>query len=83
MPDERKWIGPQEIGRILEAVHAAGVHLEAARVPLDAEGEGRVAIESGRLVVVAPARGDLDAFVATLPARIRALPGAGALKRAE
>jgi hypothetical protein len=80
---DRKWIGPQEIGRILEVVHALGIHLEAARVPLDADGAGSVRIEGGKLVIVAPATGDLDAFLAALPERIRSLPGATGLKRAE
>jgi hypothetical protein len=80
---ERKWIGPQEIGKLLEVVHALGVHLEAARIPLDAAGLGSVTIEGGKLVIVAPATGDLDAFVKGLPARIRALPGFASLKRAD
>jgi hypothetical protein len=78
----RDSIGPREIGRILGAVRALGIHPEAIRVPLDAEGAGSVKIEGGRLVVIAPASGDLDAFVGGLAARVAALPGAGSLKRA-
>jgi hypothetical protein len=79
----RKWIGPKEIGRMLEAVRALGVHAEAVRIPLDAEGPGSVKIEGGKLVIVAPASGDLDEFIAAIPARARALAGFGALKRAD
>lgn len=79
MPDG---IGPREIGRILAATDALGLHREAVRVPLDAEGAGRVEIVAGKLVVIAPASGDFDAFVAGLAERVRALPGAAALKRA-
>ena len=80
---ERKWIGPKEIGRMLEAVRGLGLHPEAVRIPLDADGEGHIRIEGGKAVIVAPASGDLDAFIGALPAKLRALPGFGALKRAE
>jgi hypothetical protein len=80
---ERKWIGPKEIGRMLEAVRALGLHAEAVRIPLDAEGQGSVGIEGWKAVIVAPADGDLDEFIAGLPARLSALPGFGALKRAD
>jgi hypothetical protein len=79
MPD---WIGPKEIGRILEATDGLGLHREAVRVPLDAEGAGRTAIEGGRLVITAPSDGSFDAFVAGLAERIRELPGVERLKRA-
>jgi hypothetical protein len=80
---ERKWIGPKEIGRFLEIAHGLGIHAEAVRIPLDAEGAGSVRIEGGRLVLVAPAVGDLEPFFAALPQRIKALAGVGALKKAE
>jgi hypothetical protein len=80
---DRNSIGPREIGRILESVRALGIHAEAVRIPLGAEGFGSVEISGGKLVVVAPTSGDLDAFIAALPARAQALPGFGALKRAE
>lgn len=80
---ERKWIGPKDIGRILEVVQSLGIHWEAARIPLDAEGSGSVKIEDGKLVIVAPATGELEPFFANLKARIVALPGVGSLKRAE
>jgi hypothetical protein len=80
---ERKWIGPKDIGRILEVVHGLGIHWEAARIPLDAEGSGTVKIEDGKLVIIAPARGELEPFFAGLKDRIRALPGVASLKRAE
>ena len=81
--NDRTSIGPREIGRILESVRALGIHAEAIRIPLGAEGSGSVAISDGKLLVVAPASGDLEAFIAALPARAQALPGFGALKRAE
>jgi hypothetical protein len=80
---ERKWIGPKEIGRMLEAVRALGLHAEAVRIPLDAEGQGSVRIEGGKAVIVAPASGDLDEFIAALPGRLRALPAFASLKRSE
>ena len=80
---DRTSIGPREIGRILESVRALGIHAEAIRIPLGAEGSGSVEVTGGKLVVVAPASGDLEAFIAALPARAQALPGFGALKRAE
>jgi hypothetical protein len=78
MPD---WIGPRDIARILEVTDALGLHREAVRVPLDTAGAGAVAIEQGKLVVTAPADGTLDAFVAELADRVRALPGVERLKR--
>jgi hypothetical protein len=80
---QRKWIGPKEIGRILEAVHALGLHAEAARIPLDTEGSGSVRIEAGKAVIIAPSDGDLDEFIEALPGRLRGLPGFGALKRVD
>ena len=80
---ERKWIGPKEIGKMLDAVRGLGLHAEAVRIPLDAEGQGSVRIEGGKAVIVAPADGDLDQFIDGLPQRLRALPGFGALKRAD
>src|SRR5262245_55365412 len=81
--NDRDSIGPREIGRILEAARALGLHPEAVRIPLGAEGGGSVSIEGGKLVIVAPAAGDLDAFIGLIANRARALPGFGALKRAD
>jgi hypothetical protein len=83
MMNDRNTIGPKEIGRILESVRALGIHAEAIRIPLAPEGSGSIAISGGKLVVVTPETGDLDAFIASLPARAQALPGFGSLKRAE
>ena len=80
---DRNSIGPREIGRILDAVRALGIHSEAIRIPLGAEGSGSVSITGGKLVVVAPASGDLDAFIGSIAARAAALPGFGALTRTE
>lgn len=77
----RDWIGPKEIGRVLEVTDRLGLHREGVRVPLDTEGKGRVSVENGKLVVVAPQEGDFDAFVAALEAAIRATPGVERVKR--
>ncbi len=79
--ESRAWIGPREIALLLDVADRVGIHREAVRVPLDTEPDGRVAIENGRLLIVAPAAGDLAAFAAGLDAQIRALPGFERLKR--
>ncbi|HYC77576.1 MAG TPA: hypothetical protein VEI02_08115 [Planctomycetota bacterium] len=79
---DRDGIGPRDIARILEVVDRLGIHREAVRVPLDAEGDGRLAVEDRRLVIVAPARGSFDDFVRSLETRIPETPGVASLKRA-
>ncbi len=79
---KQDWIGPREIGRILAVTDELGLHREAVRVPLDTAGEGSTTVTAGKLVVVAPATGDFDEFVAGLGQRIRETPGVERLKRA-
>jgi hypothetical protein len=79
----RDGVGPKEIAILLSATDALGIHREAVRVPLDATPGGKVAIEGGKLVVVAPTEGPLETFAATIAARAQASPGFASLKRAD
>jgi hypothetical protein len=78
----REWIGPREIARVLEVTDALGLHREGVRVPLDTADPAVVEVQAGKLVVIAPAVGDFEAFIAGLASVIRATPGVERVKRA-
>ena len=81
--ETRDWIGPKEIGRILEVTDALGLHREAVRVPLDCEEPARLEIVSRVLLIAAPKSGSFDAFIDALPVKVKGVPGFHLLKRAE
>ena len=70
------------MGRILLVVDTLGIHREAVMIPLAPEGEGSVRIVGGKLEIHRPEDGDLDAWIAGLTDRIRALD-LSSLKKAE
>lgn len=64
------------MNRLFEVTDEAGVDREAVSVPLELSAEGGVSrTASGRFEITLPAT-DLDAFLASLPERLRGL-GAG------
>lgn len=74
-------IGPGEIAAVLRLTDGMGLHREAVRIPLSGSPGGEVRIEEGRLLVLLPEEGDFSSFAASLPGRIRALPGYALLRR--
>lgn len=76
-------IGPAEISAVLRLTDDLGIHREAVRIPLSGSAAGDVRIEEGRLLVLLPEAGDFSRFAASLPGRIRALPGFALLRRSE
>lgn len=75
-------VGPQEISSILNVTDGIGIHREAVRIPLGAEGDGRVTLDGRVVEIVAPAAGDFDAWIAALGDQIRALDLSG-IRRVE
>ncbi len=64
----------REIERIFAVTDPMGISREALVIPLRAEHPGRVSIMTdGKLEIVVERDGDFDEFIASLPARIRAL----------
>ena len=67
-------VGPPEIMRILAVTDALGFHREAVVVPLWTKGKGEIRIVRGsKLEISAPAEGDFEAWLAALPAALKAM----------
>jgi len=67
-------LGPPEIRSILAITDALGIHRESVRVPLTGRSEGGVRVtESSQLEIVAPAEGDVAAWIETLPRSLATL----------
>ena len=73
-------VGPKEIGAILNVTDEIGIHREAVRIPLGTDRDGRVTLDGRVVEIVAPARGDFDAWIAALEDRLRALDLSGVPK---
>ena len=76
-------VTPQQVGEVLAALDGMGIHRESVRIPLETVPGGSVAIEGDQAVIQIPSDIELHGFVAALPERLRALPGAERLKPAE
>jgi hypothetical protein len=60
--------------RILAVTDALGFHREAVVVPLWTKGKGEIRIARGsKLEISAPAEGDFEAWLAALPAALKAM----------
>ena len=67
-------VGPREIHRILAVTDSLHLHRESISVPLATRSEGGVRlIGSERIEIVAPAAGDFEAWLQSLPDKILAL----------
>jgi len=66
-------VGPREIHRILAVTDSLLLHRESISVPLATRGEGSVRLLGERIEIVAPAAGNFDSWLQTLPAQIQAL----------
>ncbi len=61
-------VGPPEIMRILAVTDALGFHREAVQIPLWTKGKGEILVKGQRLQISAPAEGDFEAWLSSLPA---------------
>jgi hypothetical protein len=66
-------VGPREIHRILAVTDSLHLHRESISVPLATRGEGNVRLLGERIEIVAPADGDFDSWLQSLPGQIQAL----------
>ncbi len=66
-------VGPPEIMRILAVTDALGLHREGVMVPLWTEKGGKLEVRGGKLRITAPADGDFEAWLSSLPDLLRAL----------
>jgi hypothetical protein len=78
-----KVVRPATMAKILAVIDGLKIHREAVRIPLAPVPGGALRIDKAALIVEAPDEPELEPFLASLESRIRALPGAAALKRAE
>ena len=60
-------VGPPEIMRILGVTDALGFHREAIKIPLWTKGKGEILVKGQRMEISAPAEGDFEAWIASLP----------------
>ena len=75
-------VGPPEINRILTVTDGLGIHREAVRIPLGTSGAGSVAVNSGRVDIVAPEDGSFEDWLKALADQIGGLD-LSAVKRAD
>ena len=61
-------VGPPEIMRILAVTDALGFHREAIKIPLWTKGKGEILVKGQRMEISAPAEGDFEAWLKSLPA---------------
>ncbi|HLY10703.1 MAG TPA: hypothetical protein VKW04_15480 [Planctomycetota bacterium] len=60
-------VGPPEIMRILAVTDAQGFHRESVKIPLWTKGKGEILVRGQRLEISAPAEGDFEAWLSSLP----------------
>lgn len=70
------------IPRVLAICDDLGLHREAVEVPLEQIPEGACRIEASRLIITLP-ENDAEAWVESLPGRLRGLEGYASLQRAD
>lgn len=66
-------VGPPEIMRILAVTDALGFHREAVSIPLWTKAQGEIRVRGSRLEITAPAEGDFDAWLRSLPETLRSM----------
>ncbi len=75
--------GQTEILRILAVTDALGLHREAIVIPLYNKGTGGLRLRGAKLEITAPGDGvDFEAWLAALPAALRAFPDLPQVRRA-
>ena len=76
--------GQTEILRILGVTDALGLHREAVVIPLYNSGTGGFRLRGAKLEITAPGDGaDFEAWLAALPAALRAFPDLPKVRRAD
>ena len=66
-------VGMPEILRIMAVTDALGFHREAVKIPLWTKGKGEILVKGQRLEISAPAEGDFEAWLKSLPALLAAI----------
>jgi len=75
-------VGPPEIMRILAVTDSLGFHREAIKIPLWTKGKGEILVKGQRLEICAPAEGDFETWLKSLPAVLGAMD-LGTVRRSE
>ncbi|MBV8881764.1 MAG: hypothetical protein JO332_17535 [Planctomycetaceae bacterium] len=66
-------VGVPEIMRIMAVTDALGFHREAVKIPLWTKGKGEILVKGQRLEISAPAEGDFDAWLQSLPSLLSSM----------
>jgi hypothetical protein len=66
-------VGMPEILRIMAVTDSLGFHREAVKIPLWTKGKGELLVKGQRLEISAPAEGDFEAWLKSLPALLAAI----------
>jgi len=75
-------VGPPEIMRILAVTDSLGFHREAIKIPLWTKGKGEILVKGQRLEISAPAEGDFETWLKSLPGVLGSMD-LGAVRRSE
>jgi hypothetical protein len=59
--------------RILGVTDALGFHREAIKIPLWTKGKGEILVKGQRMEISAPAEGDFEAWISSLPALLASM----------
>jgi hypothetical protein len=66
-------VGMPEILRIMAVTDSLGFHREAVKIPLWTKGKGEILVKGQRLEISAPAEGDFEAWLTSLPVLLGAI----------